>query len=62
MSYFINYQRILDRIQKKISAKSKKRYFNAIDEIYLLDGGNIRTYSPETVYLESMRIDKKNYN
>ncbi|MFC1517851.1 hypothetical protein ACFL5G_04810 [Candidatus Margulisiibacteriota bacterium] len=59
MSFFINYQRVLKRIEDKARARSKKPSLRPSDVIFLMDGGNLRVYTPETVYLESMKVDKK---
>ena len=59
MSYFINYQKILKRIEEKARAKSKKHGSVSTNDVYVMDGGSIRIYTPGNVYLESMRVDNK---
>ena len=62
MTYFLNYQKILKRIEQKNKAKDKKIKNGLIDEIYLLDGGYIRVYTPDMVYLENLRVNSSLYN
>jgi len=62
MSYFINYQKILDRIEKKNQARSKKRSFKPDPEIFMLEGGRLTIYEPGTLYLESAKSDSSLYN
>lgn len=62
MSYFINYEKILERIEKKNQAKSKKHIFDPNGEVYMMDGGRLRIYTPGTFYLETMKFDTSSCN
>jgi len=62
MRYFINYQHLLERMEIKTKAKLVEKEVIDSDELFLVDGNRICTYSPETIYLESLKTDSKNRN
>ncbi len=62
MNYLINYQRLLKRLEIKAKARFKEKYIMPSEEIYLLDGYNIQAYSPNTFYLESLKVDNSARN
>lgn len=62
MSFFVNYQRILKRIEEKAKAKTKKHTLGDHDDVYLLDGGSMKVYTQETFYLESMKPNNRFWN
>lgn len=62
MSFYVNYQKVLKRIEEKAKARSKKDFLCPNEEVYFLDGGHLRLYTPGSFYLESMKIENKTCN
>lgn len=61
-SYFVNYQHLLERMEMKTKANISEKNVIDTDKMFLVDGNRICLYSPEMLYLESIKTDAKSRN
>lgn len=59
MKHFINYQYLLKHMEMKTKASIKERFASELADNFLIDGNRLVVFSPETLYLESLKVDTK---